>query len=198
MALTAAKLYPLVMLTTFTASLSAADLCPLKGPNLLLDADFAMEAEDPVSRHWNRARHAGENVYRVDIADGELTITKTGPQEFFYYGQRVPVAGKKSAKMAFTAEIKLNLTPVPGALSSMSSGGLDIAAIAGSGNTIWSSQRNHQPRIGKTDWETVQVVFKIPPRAKALDLRLMHTADGTMQVRNPSLHKVDGRAGHVQ
>lgn len=170
---------------------SAAGVCPLTGPNLLQDTDFAIEAQNPQSTHWKRARHAGENNYQVDIANGELTITKTGPQDWFSYSQRVPLAELRGVKVAFTAELKFDMTPTAGMSSAMSNGGLDIAVRSGMGNIIWTSQRNHQPRLGKTDWQTVQVVFAIPRRAKVADLRFTHAADGTLQVRNPSFRRVD-------
>ena len=187
------KFWPAALpLLSLTLPVSATGLCPLAGPNLLLDPDFAIEAENPNSTHWKRARHAGVNAYRIEIEKGELTIRKVEAQEWFYYGQSVEVSEYKGEKMAFTAELKLDLTPVPRSYSSAPGGGLDIAARSKSGDVIWSSWRNHEPRLGKTDWVTVQVVFKVPPRARKVELKFMHEgADGTMQVRNPSFHLVD-------
>lgn len=179
-------------LLSLTLPVSATALCPLAGPNLLLDPDFAIEAETPNSPHWKRARHAGVNGYRIAIEKGVLTISKVEPQEWFYYGQSVEVSQYKGAKMAFTADLKLDLTPVPGTFSLTPGGGLDITARSRSGDVIWSSWRNHEPRLGKTDWVTVQVVFEVPPRTHKVVLKFMHDqADGTLQVRNPSFGLVD-------
>lgn len=178
-------------LLSLTLPVSATDICPLTGPNLLLDPDFAIEAKNPNSPHWKRARHAGVNAYRIEIDKGELTIRKVEPQYWFYYGQSVSVSEHKGAKMAFTAELKLDLTPTPGLHYRPTDGGLDITARSSSGDIIWSSERNHEPRLGKTDWTQVQVVFVVPPRAAKVELKFMHEADGTMQVRNPSFRLVD-------
>lgn len=191
------KMWPTpILLMLLSTQVSAAQPCPLVGPNLLLDPDFAIEEENPSSNHWSRVRHAGINGYQVEIAQGELTIKKIAPQHWLYYGQRVAASELKGVKMAFTAELKLDMTPVAGQSLARSSGGLDIFVRSASGSVIWSSRRNHEPRLGKTDWETVQVVFIVPPNPHNIALNFMHEADGTMQVRHPSFRQVDETEKH--
>ena len=186
----------LILLMHLSSPAPAAQECPLVGPNYLMDPDFALESKDPLSPHWKAMMHAGADAYRTEIAEGELTIRKIAPQEWFNYQQRVSVADKHGVKMAFSAELKLDMKPPADALFSIDpSGGLDITVRSASDRIIWSSERNHEPRLGKTEWEKVQVVFVVPARAQKLDLGFTHYADGTLQVRKPSFRKVDETAG---
>ena len=165
--------------------------CVLTGPNLLLDPDFSLEARDPVAGPWHRTMHAGQQAYEVEFANSELTISKFAAQEWLYISQRVRVGKYKGRKMAFSAELKLDLSPTPGLPANASGGGLDVIGYSGAGNILWSSRRNHEPRIGTTDWRWVQVVLKIPPITRYIDAMFIHEAEGTLQIRNPSLRLVD-------
>ena len=183
---------PAILLVTLMGlPLLAHGQCPLTGPNFLVDAYFALEADDPQSPHWKAHRHAGAAAYSTDISNGELTIRKTAPQYWFYFGQRVSAVDLREQKLAFSAELKLDLTPAAGEYRSLRpGGGLTIKALTG-GGILWTSQLNHQPRIGTSDWQPVQVVFAVPANAQVLDLGFLHEADGTLQVRKPSLRAVD-------
>ncbi len=183
---------PAILLVTLMGlPLLAQGQCPVTGPNLLVDADFTLEGDDPQSPHWKSHRHAGAAAYSTQISKGELTIRKTAPQHWFYFGQRVSAVDQRQQKLAFSAELKLDLTPASGEYRSLRpGGGLTIKALTG-GGILWTSQLNHQPRIGKTDWQPVQVVFTVPANAQVLDLGFLHEADGTLGVRKVSLHTVD-------
>ncbi len=162
---------PAILLVTLMGlPLLAQGQCPVTGPNLLVDADFTLEGDDPQSPHWKSHRHAGAAAYSTQISKGELTIRKTAPQHWFYFGQRVSAVDQRQQKLAFSAELKLDLTPASGEYRSFRpGGGLAIKALT-VGGILWTSQLNHQPRIGKTDWQPVQVVFTVPANAQVLDL----------------------------
>ena len=92
--------------------------------------------------------------------------------------------------MAYTAEIKLDLTP-EGMRAFPIGGGLTLVARSGNNTIVLLSKLNHEPRLGKTDWLPVEVIVDLPRNTKIIDLDFIHQASGVLQVRNPSFHRVD-------
>jgi hypothetical protein len=167
-----------------------SDTCSKVGKNYLRDADFALEQKDPQSKHWVGLQHAGETSFEFTFEDGELSIQKIGTQPWGILRQKLRNADLGGARMAFTAEIKLDLSG-EGVQAYPIGGGLELTARSGRNRILLHSALNHKPRLGNTPWQTVEVIVDIPNRTKVIDLSFLHQASGLMQIRNPSFHLVD-------
>ena len=166
------------------------DTCSRVGENYLRDADFALEQQDPRSTHWVGLQHAGETSFEFTFEDGELSMKKIGTQPWGILRQKLRNSDLGGARMAFAAEIKLDLTG-EGVGAFPVGGGLELTARSGRNRILLHSQLNHKPRLGKTQWQRVQVIIDIPQNTKVIDLSFLHQASGVMQIRNPSFHRVD-------
>ncbi len=173
------------------AAAQAADICAVTGQNYIKDSDFALEIADPKSKYWTSGQHAGEASYETELKDGELTIRKTGTEPWFVYRQRIESKELGAKKIAFTAELKLDLQlpEHPGAFPV--GGGLQLIARAPGRKILRASTLQHEPRMGSTDWQQIQVVIQLPAKTAMVDVGFLLQADGTLQVRNPSLRQVD-------
>ena len=179
-----------VMLLTSCDIADDTDACSQVGENYLLDADFALEQKDPNSKHWVGLQHAGETSFEFTFEDGEFSMKKIGTQPWGILRQKLRNSDLGGSRMAFAAEIKLDLTG-EGVGAYPVGGGLELTARSGRNRILLHSVLNHKPRLGKTEWQRVQVVVDIPERTKVIDLSFLHQASGTMQIRNPSFHRVD-------
>ncbi len=167
-------------------------ICAVTGDSYLQNGDFSAKKKSGGPKEWTGTQHAGENSFELEIDGREVTIDKIGTQPWFLLRQRLPGKDFAGKKMAFTAEIKLDLRPPAGVEMLPIGGGLQIAARAGAGGKpLLRSTLDHEPRMGKTDWQTVQVVIEVPARTRTLELGFLHQADGSFSVRNPSLKLVD-------
>ena len=169
------------------------NVCQILSDNYLLDSDFALEKQDPQSKHWSTLQHAGETSFEFIIENGELTINKIGTQPWGVFRQKLRTDELGGARMAYTAEIKLDLTP-EGMRAFPIGGGLSLAARSGNNRIVLLSKLNHEPRLGKTDWLPVEVIVDLPSNTKIIDLDFIHQASGVLQVRNPSFHRVDAES----
>ena len=171
--------------------------CVSTSDNYIQDTDFELERENRRSKHWTATQHAGEPSFEVLIEDGVLTITKTGTQPWFIYRQRLQNSEFAGARMAFSAQIKLDVAP---AVRVFGRSGAGLSAVMRSGNKqiLMRSSLDHEPHMGKTDWTDVELVFDIPADTDSIDLSFLHQAEGSFQVRNPSFHKVKTSSGTCQ
>ena len=167
-----------------------ADLCSAVSENYLQDADFALEQKDPRSTHWNSLQHAGEDSFKFSIESGELTVKRTGSQPWGVMQQKLRTKDLGGARVAFTADLKLDLR-AEGLAAFPRGGGLSLAARSGSNRILRQSVLNHKPRTGKTEWQQVRVIVDLPKKTKIIDLGFLLQTAGSMQVRNPSFHRVD-------
>jgi hypothetical protein len=168
-----------------------SEFCQLVDGNFLQDPMFDQLNSSGVPQYWFNTQHAGEKSFELEFDNGELTIVKTGTQPWLYFRERVAAKELAGKKMAFTAELKLDLqqahTPTVG-------GGLSIVARSSSlqgRKLLLRSKLDHQPRSGKTDWHPVQVVVQLPRKTNIVEVGFLHQGEGTMQVRNPSFQLVD-------
>jgi hypothetical protein len=166
------------------------DVCQKLGDNLLQDADFELEKQDGRSKAWGALQHAGEKSFEYTIENGELTIEKIGTQPWGIFRQRLRTSDLNGTRMAFTAELKMDLSP-DGARIPPTGGGLNLTARSGNNRILLRSTLNHEPRIGKTDWQPVRVIVDIPETTEIIELGFLHQASGVLQVRKPSFHQVD-------
>jgi len=159
--------------------------CSVSGGNLLQDVDFSLEAKNRRSKHWGQAQHVGEVSFQTDIDNGVLTITKIGKEPWFSYRQRLKSEEFAGQKMVFSADLKLDLV-APEVDHSLGDGGwMRVVARSSTTRPIMRSPLDHEPHIGKTDWQNVQVIVDMPAQTHSVDLSFLHHADGVMQVRNP-------------
>ena len=169
-----------------------ADLCDLSGENYLENTDFSEKTSSGGALNWTAIQHAGEHSFEVTYEGEEVTIRKTGTQPWMMLKQRLRDTDLGRKKAAFTAEIKLDLHPPANFHAFKQGGGLQITATSNSSaRLLLKSTLDHTPRMGKTDWQKVQVVVKFPPKASTVEVSFLHQADGVVQIRNPSLRLVD-------
>ena len=175
---------------------TSAEFCELTGDNYLQNTDFSAKTKSGSALDWTAVQHAGEPSFKVNYEGDEVTISKIGTQSWLMLKQRLRDTDLGGKKAAFTAEIKLDLQPPAVMHSFRQGGGLQLTATSrSSARLLLKSTLDHTPRMGKTDWEKVQVVVKFPPKASTVEVSLLHQADGIVQVRNPSLRLVDESKG---
>lgn len=168
------------------------DRCQLAGDNYLLDKDFTLEAADKRSRHWFGLQHGGEKSFTTSMAGGELTINKIGTQPWYLFRQRLQNTDLAGKKMALRAELKLDLR-APASLHGFKvGGGLYLLARSDRGKIALRSIFNHEPHLGTLDWHEVQVIVQLPADTTTVEVGFLHQADGTLQVRKPAFHQVEG------
>jgi hypothetical protein len=180
-------------LITYCSSASS-DVCELVAGNLLQDPMFIQRNPTGVFQYWASSQHAGEPSFELEFDSGELTINKTGTQPWFYFRQNIAVEQLVGKKLALTAELKLDMEPQQRRQGFVVGGGIKMVARSSSlqgRKLLLRSVLDHEPHAGKTDWYPVQVVIELPKGSSTLDVGFLHQADGTLQVRNPSLQLVD-------
>jgi len=183
------------MLTAISVAACSAPedptVCQPVGDNYLQDADFAMEQQNPRTNNaWITLQHAGEPSYTFTIDSGELTISKIGTQPWGIFKQQLRNTDLGGQRMAFTAELKLDLER-PKGQAFLTGGGLTLTAKSGRKRILLNSKLNHEPRLGHTDWFPVEVIVDIPDNTQDIELGFILQADGMFEVRNPSFHRVD-------
>ncbi|MEH6589860.1 MAG: hypothetical protein V7746_06390 [Halioglobus sp.] len=189
--------YTLLLLTMVLAACEPAadaDFCKVMGDNLIKDPTFSTRTPRENLKHWTTAQHAGENSYQYNIDNGELNIRKIGTQPWFVFKQRMDISEQAGNKLAFSAELKLDLQAPAIEHSFTAGGGLFLTAKAranGQGRVLMSASLLHEPRIGKVDWHPVQVVVELPDKTRSLVLGGTQQADGSFSIRNPKLQRVD-------
>jgi hypothetical protein len=161
------------------------ELCVTDRENLIEDANFSLEEENNQSRLWVQSQHAGELSFTTNIQKGVLTISKIGTQPWFTYKQLVQAKKYAGQKMVFSADLKLDLDPPRLSHGFGDGGGLMIVAKSANRKLLLRSVLEHEPHIGKTDWQRVQVIVQLPKSTRRVTLAFLHQADGIMQVRNP-------------
>ena len=179
-------------------SSASSDMCELVAGNLLQDPMFLQRKPAGVLGYWVGTQHAGEPSFELEFDSGELTINKTGTQPWFYFRQNVAVEQFVGKKLALTAELKLDMQQQQSQQGLIVGGGIKMVARSSSlqgRKLLLRSTLDHEPHIGKTDWDPVQVVIELPKGSSTLDVGFLHQADGTLQVRNPSLQLVDESRG---
>lgn len=169
----------------------ASGQCEGRGKNLLQDPGFETVGGSRRERKWTGSQHGGEPSFSYSASDGGLLIEKTGSEPWFILTQVIPRDDIPGRRVIFSAEIKLDLQPpaIPHAFKQ--GGGLTLTAMA-NGKAVVRSMMEHEPHMGRTDWQPVQVVADLPKRAQIVRLGFIHQADGRIQVRKPALRRLAG------
>jgi hypothetical protein len=182
---------------TLTGCTGTEDCSQPLSDNLLENPRFELDERGKPGQ-WFATQHAGTRAYRVSAEDGTLSISKFDEQAWFYLAQKVQIPDRDNQQLRFSAEIKLDMTEDPehaftqgGGLSLTIRGG----SRAGSNKLLLSSLLDHEPRLGETDWVPVAVTVVVPPGAKTVTAGFLHQANGTLEVRNPGLHRVKEPCG---
>ena len=168
---------------------SGSTQCEGRGKNLLQDPGFTTIDAPRRERKWSSSQHGGTPSFQYSASDGELLIEKTGSEPWFIITQHIDREDIPGRRVVFSADIKLDLRPpaIPHAFKQ--GGGLTVSARA-NGKPVVSSVMEHEPHMGKTDWQPVQVVLELPKQVPSVRLGFIHQADGSIRVRNPSLMRV--------
>jgi len=182
----------IVLLLALNGCAVNAETCRPVGPNYLKNADFAQLTASGGALHWTAVQHAGEPSFEVTYEGDEVTVNKTGTQPWLMLKQRLRETDLGGKKVALSAQIKLNLRPPAIYHGFKQGGGLQLTATSNSSaRQLLKSTLDHMPHIGVSDWTNVQVVLKMPARVSNVEVSLLHQADGVLQVRNPSLRRID-------
>lgn len=171
-----------------------SEQCEVVAGNYLKDPMFVQRNPTGVFQYWASSQHSGEPSFELEFHSGELTISKTGTQPWFYFRQNIAVEELVGKKLALTAELKLDMEEQQKRQGFIVGGGIKMVARSGSlqgRKLLLRSTLDHEPHAGKTDWYPVQVVIELPKGSSTLDVGFLHQANGTLQVRNPSLQLVD-------
>lgn len=164
------------------------EACQGKGKNLLQDPQFQTVDAPRRERRWFGSEHAAGRSFKHSVSNGELLIEKTGIEPWFIMTQSIPREDIPGKKVVFSAEIKLDMLPPAVAHGFKQGGGLTVTAKA-NGKPVVSSVMDHEPHMGTTDWQPVQVVVDLPKRLDSVRFGFIHQADGSISIRNPSLQR---------
>lgn len=164
--------------------------CAVLSGNLIQDTSFTTLFAPRSQRLWHVAEHAAGGTYEPSVKDGVLSIRKIGDEPWFTVNQVPEVKDLAGKKLAFSAEIKLDLHEPEHPHGFGYGGGLTVLAQSGS-KMVVNSTLEHEPNFGTHDWQSVQVVFPLPKNTTFVRVGFVHQAGGVIQVRNPALHVVD-------
>ena len=179
----------------FCNAASGDTLCALTGDNYITNPDFSERSRSGNAKHWGGIQHAGEKSFEVAIDGEELTIQKVGSQPWFLLRQKFQAQQLAGKKVAFSAEIKLDMQPPAIYMAFKMGGGLQLTVKSKSSNRILlRSTLDHDPHIGKSDWQKIQVVVRLPKKAGTIELDVLHQADGELSIRRPSFTLIDESA----
>ena len=128
----------------------------------------------------------GNGEYSVD--NGELLIEKTGIEPWFLMTQIIERDQIPGKTVVFSAEIKLDMRPPEKPHGFKQGGGLILTGMANN-RPVVSLTMEHEPHMGSTDWQRVQMQAELPRSVQKVRLGFIHQADGSFSVRNPSLQR---------
>lgn len=181
-----------------------ADCPPDAAANLLKNPQFAVAGDNAAPDHWQLSQHAGALAYEVSAEQGALTIAKTGEQHWMLVSQSVdpePLAGDSAV---FSVELKQNMTDSGWTQALEPGGGLSITIRGTESDNplrqkiLFSSNLQHEPKLGVFDWTPVSVEFEVPAGVTGIEVGFLHQAYGEMSVRNPALRLSSGTSPACQ
>ena len=167
------------------SGVAAAGACAA-GENLIRDARFTTLDAPRFQRAWLSSQHSSDVAFEYQAEQGVLTITRTGDEPWFVLGQDFEGGQWGGKRVRFSAELKMELTPPEPGHGFRKGGGLLLRARQG-GRIVFNSEFEHDPHMGRHDWQRVSVTGAIPPRADSLRAGFQHQAGGRLQARNPEL-----------
>lgn len=168
--------------------------CDPVGDNFIKDPGFSTLFERYNKRQWHISEHSGGRSFEFAVDGGTLTIEKTGIEPWTLVSQPQDVAALAGQVIVLSAELKLDLVAPEPTHGFKQGGGLVLTARR-RGKLLLSSQLEHEPHMGSSDWRRIRLIFEIPPGIDDLRLGVLHQAGGKMQIRNPSLRLVDNPSG---
>ena len=165
--------------------------CEYAGGNLLDDPEFLTLMEPMRSRGWHYSQHAGDESFQYSAGNGVLFFERVGSESWGLLAQRVEHGELEGKRVAFSAELKLDLK-VPDDRHGFGYGG-GLSLLAKKNNrVVLSSSLEHEPHMGVHDWQSVRIVADLPEGISYLRVGFLHQAGGSFQVRNPALYAVAG------
>ena len=164
--------------------------CAPRSGNLIQDTSFTTLFSHRSQRLWHTSEHAAGGTFEPGVENGVLSIRKIGDEPWFTVTQSPDAESLAGKKLAFSAEIRLDLHEPEKPHAFGYGGGLTVLARRG-GKVVVRSTLEHEPHFGTHDWQTVKVVFPLPKNTTYLRVGFVHQAGGVIQVRNPALHVVD-------
>ena len=170
----------------------AGTLCALSGDNYIINPDFSERSTYGSAKYWTGIRHAGEKSFEMTIDGEELTIQKFGSQPWFLLRQSIEAQQLAGKKVAYTAEIRLDMHSPTAYTPLKMGGGLHLTVKSKSSNKVLlRSTLDHDPHNGKSGWQKIQVVVRLPKKTGAIELGVLHQGDGELSIRRPSFSLID-------
>lgn len=142
---------------------------------------------------WRARQHAGRGSFHTEVRDGEVTITRAGPEPWFTLTQQLKAEGLQGHRLLFAAELQLDLHADGWREASTPGGGLVFTVwgtlpVAVAGERVVIDRRfDHEPNLGSTDWFTAWQAVDLPPNATKLEVGFVHRAMGSLSLRHARL-----------
>lgn len=171
-------------------------------PGLLKAPRFADES-GRLARPWRFAHHASTDSYRLELRDGIASIDRVGHEPWALLAQPIPpetlpsLAGRR---LAFSMDVRARLEndtfgpPLkPTALTVQTwlrpGSGSSSPLNAMLGPRQAETQRLALPSAAHIpDWERYTLEFTVPENVSRMEVAVMMTSGGRLELRNPSLH----------
>jgi hypothetical protein len=172
-------------------------------PGFLLGPEFGTREGE--RRAWTFSHHASTDSYELTVDQGVAAIRRVGPEPWAFFAQTLPedsieqLAGRR---LVFSVELRGQLDTAEwgkpfeptGLLAKMwqrpGAGGRRAHALLG-------SERSHSERLAipgdasLPDWKRHTLEFDTPESLSRLQIAVVMSTGGTLEIRNPSLHIVE-------
>lgn len=160
--------------------------------NLLVNPDFGRGQGDELAP-WRARQHAGRGSFETEVAEGEVTIKRTGPEPWFTLTQQLAAEDLQGHRLLYVAELKLDLSAEDWPEVTAPGGGLVLTVwgtlpVAAAGERVVIDRRmDREPTLGTTEWFTAWQTVVLPQNATKLEVGFVHRAMGTLTLRNARL-----------
>ncbi|NEZ05050.1 hypothetical protein G4Y73_12915 [Wenzhouxiangella sp. XN201] len=192
------------LLVTLAALLLIAGCGPQPyDPGLLRSPGFGTAEGE--RRSWTFSHHASTDSYELTIDQGVAAIRRVGPEPWAFLAQMLPegsieqLAGRR---LVFAVELRGQLDTTEwgkpfeptGLLAKMWHRPGDGARGA---HALLGSERVHSERLplpgdaSLPDWKRHTLEFDTPETLSRLQIAIVMSTGGTLEMRNPSLHIVE-------
>lgn len=153
--------------------------------SLLLDPTFDSFAQEGSA--WRYRQHTGPSSFSLTVNDGQLDFSRTGPEPWAIYRQKITDPRLSGRLVRYSAEMKGEVSDeVTHAFGAKS--GLFLRL----GPRPDANMADHDPNIGKWDWQRVTVEATVPEMFDYLEAGFIYQGgEGMLSARAPRLELVE-------
>lgn len=173
---------------------------PPRDPGFVRAPDFSVAAGERLP--WIFSHHASDGSYELTIDQGVAAIRRIGAEPWAFLGQTVPedtinqLAGQR---LAFSVELRGRLDSAEWGKPFEPTGLLaKMWQRPGAGaHALLGSERSHSKRLAipgdasLPDWKRHTLEFDTPETLSRLQIAVVMSTGGTLELRNPSLHIIE-------